>query len=194
MSVNHGADAVAKGSGVLDAHQVAALLGAHVVTVRRLARRHEIPAFKVGREWRFSESALQRWIETHHIRAREPVILVLDDEADTRNMLRTILEPEGYRVVTTATGTEAFAAVQRDAPDVLILSFDASNTSGVEVFRQFRQTQPDIPVVVATTYPEGELIVEALRYPPVILLPKPLEDQVVRKTVRLMLDGARRQP
>ena len=42
----------------LNTHQAAALLGAHVETIRRLARKGAIPAFKVGKDWRFRKSSL----------------------------------------------------------------------------------------------------------------------------------------
>ena len=48
---------------VLRAEEAAAFLCAHVETVRRLARRGEIPSFKVGKDWRFYRQALLRWIE-----------------------------------------------------------------------------------------------------------------------------------
>jgi excisionase family DNA binding protein len=182
----------APGSGVLDAHQAGEFLGAHVETVRRLARRHEIPAYKIGKDWRFRESALQHWSETHHIRTREPVVLVVDDEAGIRTLVRKTLETEGYRVVTASDGAEALAAAQRDTPDVLILDLKMQGMTGVDVLRQLRQMQPDLPVIVLTAYPESQMMAKALEYPPVTLLPKPVENEVVRKTVRLVLDGARR--
>jgi excisionase family DNA binding protein len=53
-----------KKSETLDAQEAATLLNAHVETVRRLARRGEIPSFKLGKDWRFDEKALLRWIES----------------------------------------------------------------------------------------------------------------------------------
>lgn len=46
---------------VFRAAEAAAYLKVHVETVRRLARRGQIPAFKVGRDWRFEAAALRRW-------------------------------------------------------------------------------------------------------------------------------------
>jgi excisionase family DNA binding protein len=43
--------------------QVARYLSLHELTVRRLARDGEIPAFKVGRQWRIKRELLDRWIE-----------------------------------------------------------------------------------------------------------------------------------
>ena len=51
------------GPEVLDAHEAATLLSAHVETVRRLARRGDLPSFKVGKDWRFTREALVRWSE-----------------------------------------------------------------------------------------------------------------------------------
>jgi len=48
---------------VLKAREAAGFLKAHVETIRRLARRGEIPAFKVGKDWRFHKEALRRWSE-----------------------------------------------------------------------------------------------------------------------------------
>jgi PAS domain S-box-containing protein/excisionase family DNA binding protein len=49
---------------VLTAQEVADYLGMHVETIRRLARRREIPAFKVGNEWRFLEDVFLNWNES----------------------------------------------------------------------------------------------------------------------------------
>lgn len=46
---------------VLNAKEAAHFLKAHVETIRRLARRGDIPAFKVGKDWRFYKSELRLW-------------------------------------------------------------------------------------------------------------------------------------
>src|SRR4051812_39653072 len=48
----------------LTGQEAAALLNAHVETVRRLARRGELPSFKIGKDWRFNREALLRWSES----------------------------------------------------------------------------------------------------------------------------------
>lgn len=50
-----------KESDVINALEASGLLKVHVETIRRLARRREIPAFKVGKDWRFYKSALRQW-------------------------------------------------------------------------------------------------------------------------------------
>ena len=47
--------------------EVAAYLGLHELTVRRLAREGAIPALKLGRQWRVKRDLLERWIETRSL-------------------------------------------------------------------------------------------------------------------------------
>ena len=48
---------------IMSVEEVAEYLSLHPLTVRRLARDGEIPAFKVGRQWRVKRALLERWIE-----------------------------------------------------------------------------------------------------------------------------------
>ncbi|MFZ5917284.1 MAG: response regulator [Chloroflexota bacterium] len=55
---------------IMTIEQVARYLSLHELTVRRLAREGEIPAFKVGRQWRVKKALLDRWIEREASRSR----------------------------------------------------------------------------------------------------------------------------
>ncbi|MBU1566054.1 MAG: helix-turn-helix domain-containing protein [Proteobacteria bacterium] len=48
---------------ILNTKETAAYLKVHVETIRRLARDGDIPAFKIGKDWRFDKEVLRRWIE-----------------------------------------------------------------------------------------------------------------------------------
>lgn len=49
---------------LLNLHEAAALLGMHWKTLESKARHREVPAFKVGKRWRFRLSSLNSWLET----------------------------------------------------------------------------------------------------------------------------------
>jgi excisionase family DNA binding protein len=55
-------------SEIMTIEQVARYLSLHELTVRRLARDGEIPAFKIGRQWRVKRELLDRWIEREALR------------------------------------------------------------------------------------------------------------------------------
>ncbi len=48
---------------LLDLHEAATVLGMHWKTLEGKARQHEVPAFKVGKRWRFQLSSLNNWLE-----------------------------------------------------------------------------------------------------------------------------------
>ena len=177
---------------VLDAHQAARLLGAHVETVRRLARKGEVPSYKIGKDWRFREKALCRWMETQYMRERSPLVLVVDDEKSIRETLSALLEKDGYRVAAAENGKRAVELLQAAIPAVVLLDMMMPGMHGVDVLKVLRSMNPDLPVIMITGYPDSTMVAEALHYPPITLLPKPVAYEVVRKTVRMLLEGARR--
>ena len=170
--------------------EAAQLLNAHVETIRRLARRGEIPSFKIGKDWRFRREALLRWTETHHLRHREAHVLVIDDEEIILDVVRELLEPEGYRIATASGGEEGLAHVSHAAPDLVLLDLKMPGMGGVEFLRRFREGHAETPVVVVTGYPDSDLMARAMSYGPVTLLAKPVEREPLLRSVRIALRGS----
>jgi PTS system nitrogen regulatory IIA component len=56
---------------VIDGNEAARLLSIHPVTLAEMAREGRIPAFKVGRVWRYRRSSLQRWMDEQEQRQQE---------------------------------------------------------------------------------------------------------------------------
>lgn len=154
------------GRNVLDAQEAAALLGAHVETLRRLARKGAVPAYKIGKDWRFNKQTLTRWLENQQGRNQAPLVLVVDDERSIRTVFTAFLEQDGYRVATAEDGQQALAAVHRALPDVVLLDLMLPDMHGVDVLKALRSLKPNLPVIMITGYPDSRLIAEALRSPP----------------------------
>jgi excisionase family DNA binding protein len=66
---------VGKGSTteVLTALELASYLRIHPTTVYKLAKRGELPAFKVGGDWRFKRSSIEKWLESRKNRWTDPL-------------------------------------------------------------------------------------------------------------------------
>ena len=175
---------------VLDAHDAGWFLGAHSETVRRLARSGKLPAYKVGKDWRFSKAALARWKQTHHMQRRSPSILVADDEKSIRRTIVALLESESFRVAAAADGKEALEAANQKMPDLVLLDLIMPGMNGVEVLKALRALKPDLPAILITGYPDSTLVTEALKSPPITLLPKPVGKKLLLSTVRQLLYGA----
>lgn len=174
---------------VLDSFEAAWFIGAHVETLRRLARRGEVPAYKVGKDWRFRRTALEAWCDSHQLRHRPPSVLVGDGEKSVRDTIRAFLTAHGYRVRGASTGREAIRSVRNDMPDVVLLDLVLPRMSGVEVLKELHAMAPEVPVVIMTGPSESELMRQAFSCPPVILLAKPIEETVLLRTVHRVLHG-----
>ena len=84
-------------------------------------------------------SNLQQITDARDARAR-PLVLVADDDADTRFLLRTVLEIRGYRVVEAADGEETVSAAESVRPDLILMDGSLPRLSGLEAARQIRQS------------------------------------------------------
>ena len=79
-------------------------------------------------------------------------ILVVDDEADVLTFIQTLLEDNGFTVVTAENGKEGFAQAKDHRPDLILLDISMPEESGVRMYRSLRG-EPDtatIPVIMLT--------------------------------------------
>lgn len=82
-------------------------------------------------------------------RAATGTVLVVDDERKIREVVRTYLEREGYRVLETGSGDAALDLVRRAQPDLVVLDLGLPDLPGDEVVRLLRRVS-DVPVVMLT--------------------------------------------
>ena len=71
--------------------------------------------------------------------ARRPTILVVEDHDDTREMLHTLLEMWGYRVVEACDGLEAVEAASRERPEMILMDGSLPFLDGLEATRRIRE-------------------------------------------------------
>ena len=84
----------------------------------------------------------------------ETAILVVDDDAPIRRMLDRTLAAEGYAVESAADGGEALAAVERSAPDLIVLDVSMPGLDGLAVCRRLRAKGLATPVLLLTARDE----------------------------------------
>lgn len=116
-------------------------------------------------------------------------ILIADDEPEVVDLVRMILEWEGYQVITATDGQEALTRVQESSPDLILLDVRMPKLSGLGVLDQLgRQADAPIPVImlsVVTTYPE---VRTALQRGAVAYLSKPFELKEMTRLVSQILE------
>jgi two-component system, NtrC family, response regulator HydG len=117
-----------------------------------------------------------------------PKVLVVDDEESHRIMLRAVLTAEGYAVTEAADGTEAVAAVGKEAFDVILLDIRMTNMDGIEALGEIRKISPLVPVLIMTAYASVKTAVEALKAGAFDYLTKPLDIEEVKILIDKAMD------
>jgi len=121
-------------------------------------------------------------------------ILVVDDEADIRELVRDILSEEGYTVEAAANAAEARASCARQAPDLVLLDIWMPDTDGISLLREWQQTQSlTAPVVMMSGHGTVETAVEATRLGAMDYVEKPLSLAKLLRTVQRALDEGKRR-
>jgi CheY-like chemotaxis protein len=83
-------------------------------------------------------------------RTNQPAVLISDDDAGIRNLLRHVTEKSGCRVETAANGVEAMEKMRTSEFDLLLLDLMMPIMSGYEVAEQMREISPRPAVIVVT--------------------------------------------
>lgn len=111
-------------------------------------------------------------------------VLVVDDEAPVRHMLRIVLEREGYEVREADDGDTAVGMVAEAPPDVLLTDVRMAGMSGLDLVQQLARDFPDITLVVMSAFGSVELAMEALNRGAYDYISKPFKQDEVVMTVR----------
>ena len=107
-------------------------------------------------------------------------VLVVDDDSDTRQMLKAVLSESHADVITAASAAEAIKEIERRKPDVLVSDLGMPEQDGYELIKEVRETESAdntarIPALALTAYAKAEDRVRALAGGYQVHLSKPVE-------------------
>src|SRR5256714_1648906 len=111
-------------------------------------------------------------------------ILIIDDEAAIRESLETLLELEGYRVVSAETGEEGLARIAERAYDLILLDFALPDRNGLEILTDIRDRDPNLAVIMITAYGTVENAVRAMQGGAVNFVQKPWDNEKLLADIR----------
>ena len=115
-------------------------------------------------------------------------LLVVDDEAEIRELLSEMLTDWGHEVVAAAGGREAIELVSAQLFEAVLLDLYLGSDSGVDVLREIRAIDTTLDVVVMTAFPTVETAVQALRDGAADYLTKPLNLEELRHVLGRVLE------
>jgi CheY-like chemotaxis protein len=112
-------------------------------------------------------------------------VLVVDDEIDTLNLLRTILEISGYQAFTTLNSVEAITLAEVEHPDCILLDIMMPQLDGFTLCKMMRlhPATAHLPIVFVTAYSSLDLEERRLEAGADMVLPKPIGMDVLIEAV-----------
>ena len=129
-------------------------------------------------------------------RDRRPRVLVADDDPLTSELLTSIAEQEGYRVVSVTDGREAYRVLKADADfKAAVFNMMMPHLEGVDIVR-FMKTEKRlmrIPVVIVTGERGLKLIADSFAAGAALFLPKPFTTDQLQRALRIALSSRRAQ-
>ncbi len=124
-----------------------------------------------------------------------PYILVVDDEPDIRNLVREILEDEGYEVAVAENGSDARDSQRIRRPDLVLLDIWMPDVDGITLLKEWSKEEGglSIPVIMMSGHGTVETAVEATRLGAYDFIEKPLSLAKLLLTIEHALEADKLQ-
>lgn len=115
----------------------------------------------------------------------KPLILIVEDSADARELLRTMISMMGYKTVEAENGLEAITAANNYRPDLIIMDMNLPELDGFWAAKIMRQTDEtkDIPIIACTSFNKWEWRAKAIASHCNDFISKPVEFDDIKNIV-----------
>ncbi len=117
-----------------------------------------------------------------------PKLLIVDDEAAYREVLKAVFEDEGYSVATADDGRSALAYLKSSKCNLIVSDVRMPDIDGIALLKAARETQPDIGVVLMTAFGTITTAREAFRLGADDFIQKPFNNEELKVIVRRALE------
>jgi len=101
-------------------------------------------------------------------------LLIVEDEPEMRDLLRKVLEKEGYRVSVACDGREAFALLLRESFDLVVTDMLMPRDGGLELLAAIQRSRLALPVIIVTAFGDWDSYSRALDLGAAAFINKPL--------------------
>jgi DNA-binding NtrC family response regulator len=118
-------------------------------------------------------------------------ILVVDDDPYIQEALEDRLASLGYRVMLAADGNNALQLVEADTPQLILLDIELPGIKGIDVLKEIRRRDVEVPVIMITAYGSIDLAVEAMKQGAYDFIPKPFKPGHIALVVQKAMERQR---
>ena len=116
-------------------------------------------------------------------------ILVVDDDQAICSLLSNLVKAEGFKSLQGLDGKTALEIVRSESPDAMLLDMKLPDMNGMEVLRQAKEIDSNLPVIVITGYSDTQGAIDAMKAGAFDYIGKPFEIKDVIRVVHHALDG-----
>ncbi len=117
-------------------------------------------------------------------------VLVVDDKELMRDSVGTMLTRSGWQVLVASNGKTAVRIAAERRPDVILTDLQMPEMDGLELLREIRQVDEQLPVVLMTAYATIETAVEAMKLGAYDYITKPFDGNVLVATIKRAMEHA----
>src|SRR5215470_1231500 len=118
-------------------------------------------------------------------------VLIIDDEAEIRESLRTLLELEGYEVDTAGSGEEGLVRIEEHPFDLILLDLALPGRNGLDLLTDIRQHDEELSIIMITAYGTVENAVRAMQSGAANFIQKPWDNEKLLADVRAAVSRRR---
>lgn len=116
-------------------------------------------------------------------------ILIVDDQQGIRLLLNEVFKKEGYKTFLAANGIEALHIFDQEKIDCVLLDMKIPGMSGIEILKQLKEKNKQIPVFMMTAYGEQEAVDEAMQLGVAKYFTKPFNIFEVRDEINKIISA-----
>jgi len=118
----------------------------------------------------------------------QKTILVADDDASIRSLLKQLLADEGFAVMEASTGVEVVEKVKESSPDLVIMDVRMPELDGIEALSRVKATNPKTAVLIMTAFGSSNAAIRAMEFGAFDYITKPFELDKISHSVKRVLD------
>lgn len=116
-------------------------------------------------------------------------ILIVDDAAFMRMMIKETLKSSGYEnIIEAADGDQAVQTYKTEKPDLVIMDITMPNKNGLEALKEIKEFDPKAVIVMCSAMGQESMVVEAIRNGAKDFIVKPFKSERIIKTVQNIID------
>ncbi len=110
-------------------------------------------------------------------------IIVIDDDNEVLELLNTFFSSLGHQVTTTTNSIDGLKFITTEIYDLVLLDIKLPERDGIEVLKEIKQIDKNLPVVMITGYKEAEKVIEAFRNGALDCLLKPFNFDYIKNNL-----------